>query len=97
MWSIENLRARASVPHQETKGRGGTARVVFYCEPLGAAGLLWNFPGKEVPFCETDGVLEYGGDFVEVQQAAIDLHRKECPGHQGQHHFSLAVGFTYAS
>ena len=91
--SIEKVRGR--VPHQETKERAGTARIRFSCSPLGAPGLLWNFPGKVVPFSVTGDILQYGGDFKAIQQAAIELHRTECPGHEGQHHFSLAAGFTY--
>lgn len=96
IWSIENLRARESVSHQK-KERAGTATVRFSCSPLGAQGDLWVHPQEVVPFSVMGDELRFGENFEAVQREAIQSHNKECPGHQGQHHFMLTAGFTYRS
>ena len=95
IWSTES--SRGSNPHQETKGRAGTATVLFSCQPLHAPEVVWKLPKIVVPFSVIDNVLQYGGDFEAVQRDAIEFHDAECPGHQGQHHFMLTAGFTYTS
>ncbi len=93
IWSTES--SRASIFHQETKERSGTATVLFSCWPLHAEKAVWALPKIEVPFSVVGDVLKFGGNFEAGQQAAIALHDEKCPGHQGEHHYMVTAGFTY--
>lgn len=93
IWSESS---HVSVYRPEAKEeRAGTATVLFSCQPLHAPEAVWELPKIEVPFSVGGDILEFGGNYEALQQAAKTLHDATCLGHQGDHHYMVTAEYTY--